>query len=59
MYIRPLPTVLKNASCPGVLVETGFLSNPYEEKLLGTPSYQNRIAEGLADGIDAYTKSVR
>lgn len=51
--------VLKNASCPGVLVETGFLSNNYEEKLLGSSSYQNKIAKGLADAVSAYTNAVK
>ena len=51
--------VLKNASCPGILVETGFLSNSYEEKLLGSSAYQNKIAKGLADAITAYTNAVK
>jgi len=51
--------VLKNASCPGILVETGFLSNSYEERLLGTSAHQNKIAKGLADAITAYTNAVK
>lgn len=51
--------VLKNATCPGILVETGFLSNPYEEKLLGATSYQYKIAKGLADAVTAYTNAVK
>jgi N-acetylmuramoyl-L-alanine amidase len=37
---------------PVVLVETGFLSNPQEDKLLNTDEYQSKIANGLFDGID-------
>jgi N-acetylmuramoyl-L-alanine amidase len=37
---------------PVILVETGFLSNPQEDKLLNTEEYQNKIAKGLFDGID-------
>lgn len=38
---------------PVILVETGFLSNPQEDKLLNTDEYQNKIANGLFDGINA------
>jgi N-acetylmuramoyl-L-alanine amidase len=51
--------VLKNASCPGILVEAGFLSNSYEERLLGSSAYQNKIAKGLADAITSYTNAVK
>jgi len=37
---------------PVILVETGFLSNPQEDKLLNTEEYQNKIAKGLFNGID-------
>ncbi|MDD5596417.1 MAG: N-acetylmuramoyl-L-alanine amidase [Victivallaceae bacterium] len=46
--------VLKEASCPAVLIETGFLSNPAEEKRLGTEWYQWQLAKGIADGILCY-----
>lgn len=51
--------VLKNISCPGVLVETGFLSNYYDHRLLGTSAYQDKVAVGLADAISAYTEAVK
>ena len=44
------------ADVPVVLVETGFLSNPRERRLLLSDSYQLRIARGLADGV---TRAVR
>lgn len=46
--------VIKEASCPSVLVETGFLSNPKEERLLGTEAYQWKIARGIVQGILFY-----
>ena len=46
--------VLKEASCPSVLVEAGFLSNAKEEKLLGTEAYQWKIARGIVQGILRY-----
>jgi N-acetylmuramoyl-L-alanine amidase len=41
------------ADVPVVLVETGFLSNPAEARLLHSPSYRARIARGLAVGAAA------
>ena len=38
------------ADVPVVLVETGFLSNPAEARLLHSPAYRARIAQGLAAG---------
>ncbi|MCB9642413.1 MAG: N-acetylmuramoyl-L-alanine amidase [Myxococcales bacterium] len=39
------------AEVPGVLVEASFLTNPREERLLGTPKYRQTIAEGIGKGI--------
>ena len=44
------------ANVPAVLVETGFLSNAKDSQLLHTPSYQQRIARGLANGVAAFVK---
>lgn len=49
--------ILKNSSCPVVIVECGFLSNPEEAELLTTDSYQNKIALSIATGIDSYLRS--
>ncbi len=46
--------VLREASCPAILVETGFLSNPGEEKALANSSYQKKIAISLANGVIAF-----
>ena len=48
--------VLVGASMPNVLVETGYLSNPKEEKVLRSRSGQERIAEALFNGIKEYKK---
>jgi N-acetylmuramoyl-L-alanine amidase len=50
--------VLKNISCPGVLIETGFLSNRHEENLLGSSAYQQQIVRGIADAVIRYTQAV-
>jgi len=46
--------VLKTRNIPAVLVETAFLSNPTDEKLLRDNRYQRRIARAIADGIEAF-----
>lgn len=39
---------------PVTIVEMGFMSNRTEDLNLASGSFQDRIAQGLADGIDAY-----
>jgi N-acetylmuramoyl-L-alanine amidase len=42
---------------PSVIVEVGYLSNPVEDRLLASPGYQDRVAQGIADGVMAYLGS--
>jgi len=46
--------VLVGANMPAVLVELGFISNPDEEKLLGTHAYQTRLVDALVDAVGQY-----
>ncbi|MCC5791868.1 MAG: N-acetylmuramoyl-L-alanine amidase [Legionellaceae bacterium] len=46
--------VLKSPDIPSVLVETGFISNPKEERNLSNPHYQSRMAQAMFQGIKAY-----
>lgn len=39
---------------PVTVIEVGYLSNADEEALLVTDDYQNLVAAGIADGVDAY-----
>ena len=39
---------------PSILVEMGYMSNPKEDVLLGTPSYQAKLVEGMYEGIARY-----
>lgn len=43
--------VLIGAAMPSILVEAGFISNAYEEKLLRTRSFRQKIAEALYESI--------
>lgn len=36
---------------PVVLVELGFMSNPEEDKLLSDDSYEDKLAQGLCNGV--------
>ncbi|GLT16338.1 N-acetylmuramoyl-L-alanine amidase [Vibrio zhanjiangensis] len=46
--------VLKSPDIPSVLVETGFISNPNEERLLFQASHQDKLARALAKAIVQY-----
>lgn len=46
--------VLKSPDIPSILVETGFITNPQEEKRLTNSVHQKRIARALATGIHEY-----
>jgi N-acetylmuramoyl-L-alanine amidase len=48
--------VLVGASMPAVLVEVAFISNPDEEKLLASESYQAKVAASLARGIERFRR---
>ena len=39
---------------PAMLVETGFISNPGEEKKLRDPAFQRRLAAAILEGVDRY-----
>ncbi|MFM5575818.1 N-acetylmuramoyl-L-alanine amidase [Aeromonas sp. 602658] len=49
--------VLKAPDIPSVLVETGFISNHAEEKLLATSSYQDQLARAIFEGIRNYYRA--
>ena len=46
--------VLVGALMPAALIEVGYISHPKESKLIANDKYQQALATGIADGIDAY-----
>ena len=51
--------VLKAPDIPSILLETGYLSNRSEARLLSSPEHQKTIALALKRSIDAYFDQVR
>lgn len=46
--------VLRSPDIPSVLVETGFISNNSEERLLASSDYQQQLAEAIYNGLRNY-----
>ncbi|EOV4177652.1 TPA: N-acetylmuramoyl-L-alanine amidase AmiB [Yersinia enterocolitica] len=46
--------VLRSPDIPSLLVETGFISNSTEERLLGSSAYQEKIAQAIYKGLRSY-----
>jgi|Deesub1362A_J573_1020465.scaffolds.fasta_scaffold01898_1 N-acetylmuramoyl-L-alanine amidase len=46
--------LLRNAPCPGVIVELGFLSNPTDRAYLQRPDYQLVLALAIKEGIKQF-----
>ena len=47
-------TGLNWSKVPVTIVEMGFLSNPQEDQLLASDDYQNKIVQGIVNGIGAF-----
>ena len=48
--------VLRETSIPSILVELGFIDNQDEVKKIKTNEYQEKLADGIVDGIVEYYK---
>lgn len=51
--------LLKNTTMPSAWIEAGFITNEKEEKKLMSNSYQEKMAEGIAQGILSYIDSTK
>ncbi len=50
--------VLAHSAMPAVLVETGYINNPREEKYLNSKSGQDEIAHSIVRAIKAYRQKI-
>jgi N-acetylmuramoyl-L-alanine amidase len=50
--------VLRDAPCPAILIEGGFLSNRAEEQRILADDYREKLARGIADGVLGYKRTV-
>jgi N-acetylmuramoyl-L-alanine amidase len=46
--------VLRSPDVPSMLVETGFITNPGEERKLDDPAYRQRLANAIVGGVRSY-----
>lgn len=49
--------VLKAPDIPSILIETAFISNPNEERLLRSAGHQDKLAQAMLSGINDYFSS--
>jgi N-acetylmuramoyl-L-alanine amidase len=49
--------VLRNTTMPAILLETAFISNPYEEARLQNPTFRKNVATAIFQGIYNYYKN--
>jgi N-acetylmuramoyl-L-alanine amidase len=51
--------VLRHTSVPSVLLETGFISNPNEERMLASRAFQMKAAEAIVAGVEHFMASAK
>ena len=56
VYQRDTYTGLNWSEVPCILVECGYMTNPDEDERLNDPEYQQKLAEGMVEGICDYFK---
>ncbi len=48
---------LEPIEAPAILIETGFLTNPQDLSLLGTPEFRDQLAAAIADTLARFTRT--
>ena len=51
-------SVLSGVRHPAILMEGGFMTHPYEARLIANDTYQNALANGIVDAIAKYRFAV-
>lgn len=51
-------SVLSGVNHPAILLEGGFMTHPYEARLIENPAYQAAIANGIVDAVGKYRFAV-
>lgn len=51
--------VLLGAEMPSILIESAFITNQMEEKRLQDKDYQEKLAQAIASGVEAYIQQMR
>lgn len=46
--------ILRETKAPAILIEQGFITNPAQEKQLGRPEFQQKLAGAIATGLLRY-----
>jgi len=57
-YKRARWGVLRPVECPAALVECAYLSNQAEARRVATPEFRQKIADGLAAGLQNYSMAI-
>ncbi len=56
-YRNQALAVCRIQECPAILIEIGFISNPYEYESLASDSYIDKEAQGIVNGIVNFLNS--
>jgi len=51
-------SVLTSVKHPAILLEGGFMSHPYEARLIANSQYISSVAKGVCDAVTLYQKAV-
>jgi N-acetylmuramoyl-L-alanine amidase len=50
--------VIRDITIPGVLLEGGFQSNPFDAKMIATPLYRQTLAQAILQAVENYRRAV-
>jgi N-acetylmuramoyl-L-alanine amidase len=50
--------VIRDINIPGVLIEGGFQTNPYDARMIATAGYRQLLAQAILQAVDNYRRAV-